>query len=237
MSTTSLQLIAEKLDSLPEPIQELLASGELGQTLFTIGNKYGLHLDVGEELSDEVNLVLLGETHTDEFIDHLAKRLALPREKAAQIAADINQEVFLKVREALKELREGSKEKAEAAPAPTEPQPSRSTVLEGIENPEMASLAGDFGSKAVPGPSKEQQEILKSIEHPEDTPNKGEEVQHVPPSASAVPAPKQEQPVGTKLPLAEAEEGAPYGEAVLPKVIPGETVHERPVPIKIEVAA
>jgi hypothetical protein len=239
-------ILFEKLDTLPEEIQRTAMSIELTNTLTEIGKKYQLHLDILDELVDEVRLVLLGETKTGEFIDHLTKRLAVPREKAAQIAADVNEQVFVKVRDALKELTEAQaqreKEDREAADtektgnsavtAPTpEVQPSRDTILAGVENPELATLAGDVSATKPKTPTEEQAEILRSIESPGETPFEGNTAHTTPKTALTTPLEIKPvvQPGETHLALA-GEPGGPIGEGILPTPIKIKVVSEQKTP-------
>ena len=222
-----LDILAAKFGTLPDAIQDTLADEELAQKIVAITKKYGLHLDLVEGLMDETSLVLIGETHPDEFISHVAKRLSLPREKAAQIAGDINTEVFLPVREAIKEVLT-NKDKAaiepkEEPPTAPDPIPTRASVLGGIENPELASLSGDYIHKTEPAKlSPEQAEILRGIETPSETPMqpRPEAKKETPPQEKAAPD------TGNRIPITTTHEGAPYGEGTLPVTSTGEKSKE-----------
>ena len=98
------QQLEEKYRSLPEDLKEVLAEVKTAETIYNIGQKNNLHVDQIGELADEVGLVMLGLTKTEEFISHLKNRLQLDQATAEQITREVNGQIFLPIRESLIKL-------------------------------------------------------------------------------------------------------------------------------------
>ncbi len=151
----SQQYLLEKLADLPSDIQTAVGSVSSVDILNSIAKKFALTIDRLGELADETWLVMLGVTHPTEFIGNLEKRLGIERAKASQIAGEINEQIFLPIRESLKKIhaeKEEGSASVEKSSALTGQ--SRASVLIGaIENPEMTSWigkenSGDMGSES-----------------------------------------------------------------------------------------
>ncbi len=129
-----------------------MASMDSTNNIRAIGNKYALHVDQIGELGDEIGLVMLGLTKTGDFVTHLIARLGLDRPVAEAIAREVNEQIFLKIRESLQALHnepasaQGSGEAGDAnygvemlpstnAPAAAGGVPDKEEVIDGIENP------------------------------------------------------------------------------------------------------
>ena len=126
--------LSEAYKKLSPEIKEALLSIETAEIINNIGKKYNLHIDQIGELGTETGLIMLGLTHPTEFVSNLTKKLGVDRIVASQIAPDINDQVFLKIRESLKNTH---KEPAKAESEETEPtHPTRDALLEAIQNPE-----------------------------------------------------------------------------------------------------
>lgn len=121
-------------DRLPEEIKDAIVSVDNARMISALGKKYNLHIDKVGEIAEETGLVLLGLTHPTEFVSNLTKRLGIDRIIASQIASDINDQVFLKVRELLKDIQKETAKKEEEEEL--EPRPSRDALLAALEHPE-----------------------------------------------------------------------------------------------------
>jgi hypothetical protein len=108
-------IFEDEFNSLPDGLREALASEETAQAIEEIGKKYTLHLDVMDNLFDEVGLVMLGITPPRDFVTSLQKRLGIPREQVNGIAREVNEKIFQPIRDSLKEVHGG-----EAGDLPTE---------------------------------------------------------------------------------------------------------------------
>lgn len=147
----------EIFDKLPEALKDAIVSVDNARIIGEIGKKYNLHIDQTGEVAEEVGLVLLGLTHPTEFVSQLTKKVGIDRVVASQIASDINDRIFLKVRELLKSLQVAkptefpaepetefvrSRSQGGFAPNPVSGppvHPTRDALLEAIENPDGLS--------------------------------------------------------------------------------------------------
>lgn len=139
----TIQQLMEKHDNLPADVKSSIFSADVEKALTAIGEKYSLHIDQIGELMEEVDLVMLGITHSKDFIRNLYERLDVgDKEKVRQIAHEVNEQVFAKIRESLKQIHHVENE-------------TRNTQLE--------------TNLAVPPPSatETKDELIEKIEHPE----------------------------------------------------------------------
>lgn len=96
--------LSHQFERLPDGLKSVLGSVDSAKKVVDIGRKYSLHMDKLGELGAETGMVILGFTHPGQFLSRLTRRLDLPEEKVRPIAQEINNEVFLKIREALKQI-------------------------------------------------------------------------------------------------------------------------------------
>ncbi|OHA09171.1 MAG: hypothetical protein A3B37_01355 [Candidatus Sungbacteria bacterium RIFCSPLOWO2_01_FULL_59_16] len=97
------QEVERRLGTLPSDVAEAFESVNTGRQIFGIGKSYGLNVDTIGEVAREVGYVMLGLVPTAEFISDLAKIVG-DRGKAATIAQEINQRIFLPIRESLRRM-------------------------------------------------------------------------------------------------------------------------------------
>lgn len=90
-------------NKLPEEVQDLLTSSELGDDLETICDKYDIVSNFSS-LFDYVGDVLLGLLPPDEFQETIQKELGLNKDKAKKITREINRFVFYPVKSSLEDL-------------------------------------------------------------------------------------------------------------------------------------
>ncbi len=106
--------IGTRLRELPEDVRQAVLSSELDQRIQTLGKKHQLHIDQAGALQDETMLVMLGFVDPASFVSRLQKELNIPKEKAEGLATDISNEVFMPIRESMKQFM-ASKESAAKA--------------------------------------------------------------------------------------------------------------------------
>ncbi|MBI3633535.1 MAG: hypothetical protein HY226_04555 [Candidatus Vogelbacteria bacterium] len=128
------QELNEVFKGLPQTLKEAVTSVETAETINNIGRKYGLHIDQIGVLGIESGKILLGLAHPTEFVSNITKKLGIERVVASQIASEINDKVFLRVRELLKGISD--KPVKEQDTTDNEPHPVRDALLKAIENPE-----------------------------------------------------------------------------------------------------
>lgn len=102
MDEKTAQMIKERFDALPKMIQEVILSTNYEETLLEIGKKYNLNVEQLGILERETTLVMMGLTPTKDFETELTRELNVDKIKGFQIVKDINEKVFLKIRELLK---------------------------------------------------------------------------------------------------------------------------------------
>lgn len=142
-----MQLSAEELQKrfkeLPEALREAIFSAEIAETLLSIGKKYALSLERVGDLSTETSLVMLGVTHPKEYISQLQQELGVERDVAKNIAQEVNEQVFSKIREELKKLhniKDETEEKGGKAPVPAPAQPQAQTQQEPYPHRDLSPM-------------------------------------------------------------------------------------------------
>lgn len=97
----------EEFNNLPEGLREALASEDVAEVIEEIGKKFALHLDVMDDLFDEIGLVMIGITPPRYFVSSLQKRLGIPCEQVNAIAREVNEKIFQPLRDSLREMHVG----------------------------------------------------------------------------------------------------------------------------------
>lgn len=140
----SQEQLKEKYNNLPEDVKNAIFSAGVEKALTEIGEKNNLHVDKIGELMEEVDLVMLGITDPKDFIRNLYGRLGTEdKEKVRQVAHEVNEQVFQKIRESLKAVHGMKLEK------PEEEEAHKETVI-----PIEKSL-------------ETKEEVIQKIEYPE----------------------------------------------------------------------
>lgn len=96
------KIIKERFDALPESIQEVILSSHYEETLLEIGKQYNLNVEQLGVLERETTLTMMGLTPTKNFENELTRELKVDQTKGSQITKDINEKIFLKIRDLLK---------------------------------------------------------------------------------------------------------------------------------------
>ncbi|GEM_PF-1304473 len=107
----SYEQLEEKYKALPKDVRDAMDSVEVANALQELGVKYKLHIDKVEELSDETSMTMLGLTHPRDYLGNLKKRLDIPEDLAREIVADVNEQIFLPIRESLKKIHNMAEER------------------------------------------------------------------------------------------------------------------------------
>ncbi|MCR4311558.1 MAG: hypothetical protein NUV54_03285, partial [Candidatus Taylorbacteria bacterium] len=149
--------LAKQFEKLPIKLKEALRSVDSARKIIDIGRKNGLHVDQIGELGAETGMVILGFSRPNQFVSQLRRRLDLPEDKLKTVAEEVNTEVFVKIREALKQIH--GEDVAPSTPIPIKPavqaqktedmwpsapptkniesenMPDKASILRDIENP------------------------------------------------------------------------------------------------------
>ena len=105
MTDNTQEIDFQKLfQKLPKDVREAMGSVATSEAIENISKKYRLMINKMGRISEEVGYVMLGATHPRDFVSNLAKKLEIDQETARKIAEDINQQIFAKVRESLKQI-------------------------------------------------------------------------------------------------------------------------------------
>ncbi|MFC1775297.1 hypothetical protein ACFLY0_00335 [Patescibacteria group bacterium] len=133
------EILLEQYKKLPKALQEAIVSVETSKTIQEIGKKHNLHVDQMGELIDETWLALLGIVKSADFVDDLRIRLEVDGQKAGEIASDVNEQIFNKVKSALVEAEKISEEgiveqTLQSAEEEGDVPPSRENILVEIED-------------------------------------------------------------------------------------------------------
>lgn len=121
--------IQKKFDSLPPDVKDLVYGADMLSVIQKVGERYKLHIDQLTTLEAETADVLTGFSKPEEFVANLVASLSVDRTQAESIAKEINDSLFIKIRESMKKVYEQSKEgpgatsNVQPVPAPKPAQP------------------------------------------------------------------------------------------------------------------
>lgn len=119
------EMIREQFTKLPPKLQEAITSTEVSEKLREISQRYRLHLDQGQVLENETYMVLLGIEDAEKYEENIKKELGVSPEEARKIADDAAKEIFLSVRNLLKESTTPQQKTEINEPPATENVPSQ----------------------------------------------------------------------------------------------------------------
>jgi len=94
--------LQQAFENVPEEVKEAVTSVKVAEKLRAIGSRFTLHIDELGELGSETGLLMLGLAHPSVFVDNIARRLKVSRDRAAEIGRAVNEEIFRPIREELK---------------------------------------------------------------------------------------------------------------------------------------
>ena len=93
----------KKYEALPEEVKDILYSPELTAIIQKVGEKNKLHYDQMGRLEMETRNVMLGFTETNDFTQILTKVLDIESDRAFAVVQDLNEFLFNKIRDTLKQ--------------------------------------------------------------------------------------------------------------------------------------
>ncbi len=103
LSDSSKQVIRDRVAAMPERVREALEHIDTAKYLSVLASKYNLRTDEAQTLENEIMIVMLGLEKPEAFIHHLTKA-GISKETAAGLVADVNRDVFEKIRHDLMEF-------------------------------------------------------------------------------------------------------------------------------------
>jgi len=94
----------KRLEALPPSVRTLIYSKEMTGIIETIGKKYNLFIDKIGTLESETSFLMLGFTEPKDFARILSERIPIDPPTAVNLAQDVNDQLLVRVRSALKEM-------------------------------------------------------------------------------------------------------------------------------------
>lgn len=114
---------------LPQDLQKALFDMKTINVIETVSQENNLSNDQRHWASHTVGVILLGEVNIVGFVKTLQEKCQLDETLARQLARDINQTIFLSVKESLKKIHQVSEWPREDEPKrPTVPEPAIPTI-------------------------------------------------------------------------------------------------------------
>lgn len=102
MAKFSQQLIDEQYKKLPQELKDAIFSVDIADKIFEIGRKFAITIEKNGFLAEETAFVVLGLLKPEEFTATIKNRLILGDDEAQEIAKEVNRQILLPIREALK---------------------------------------------------------------------------------------------------------------------------------------
>lgn len=103
--------IDEKFKALHASIQDAVLSSKTEEEIRKVSDKYKLHVDVAGLLNEEIVYTLVGLNNASDFKTRLASA-GIPEDTLDSIVKDVNEQIFLPIRESLKEIENKNIEEA-----------------------------------------------------------------------------------------------------------------------------
>lgn len=159
-------------DKLPKDVKQVVMSGALAETFQKIGAEHKLAIDKTGILADVVTLTILDLIPRDRLVAKISEELGISGNEAIVIAKSVNERVFLRIREILREEQSRETSEAEAPEEEEVPQnaaeyesrettglSSKADILAEIENPAPAIHPISNVDQTVPGPARPREII------------------------------------------------------------------------------
>lgn len=198
----------ELIASLPPEIQKAINYSNLGQKIDKIGQEHSLHIDKVGDLYAITEMVMFGLIHPNNFVSSIEKRLEVSRGVAEMVARDVNNEIFLAIREEMKKITE------QAPLLEEETTVAQSKITSNLAHDSEHPVESDEHHATL-----KREDILRDIEDPSpiQTPNPFARTV-LAKDAKNQPAPALTKPSSTTIP---SNLPVAHNDNDLPTVIPG----------------
>jgi len=123
----SAEQINKAFDNLPKLLSKAIFQTNIEEKKIELNNTYKIHLDLMTMLSNYITFTLIGLMKMEDFELNIIKDLGLSKEDSENIIKDVNETIFLVVRNKMKSLEEADKlikelqEQNEEIPIPIPP--------------------------------------------------------------------------------------------------------------------
>ncbi|OGG58535.1 hypothetical protein A2765_02295 [Candidatus Kaiserbacteria bacterium RIFCSPHIGHO2_01_FULL_56_24] len=141
------QQLEERLKTLPQAVQNAIASSDLEKRLRELSDKQKLHIDQWQKLENEVMLTLLGFQQAENLENNLIREVGVTAEIARALAENINTIVFEPIRQELeRQLEHPAAQEATVSAI----EATRATALAGVEKESPAPVPQPAVAPATP---------------------------------------------------------------------------------------
>ncbi len=163
MQKLSVEQYNKIYSKLPEELKALSSSSETSEKVMKIGQRYHLQVDQIGTLIDIVLDVIMGITASRNFIEEIKKELGLSVDDASSIGRDINDEIFMPIKDIMMRVY---KDEAPNKPAPTlqvshdeedHSNVSKAEILKEIEEPSKPEIKKIKLKEEIPTISKSKE--------------------------------------------------------------------------------
>jgi len=155
-------MIKEQFTKLPPKLQKAITSTDVSLKLREISQKNRLHIDQGQILENETYMVLLGIEEAQAYEKNLKKELNISAEMAKGIAQDVAKEIFLSIRNLLKESVTATPRKATPGALRSNAQPT-GALRSDASTPNIKTESRPLPTSIVGMEDKETKEKTKEI--------------------------------------------------------------------------
>ncbi len=129
--------VKSNFHALPDNLKIHIASAETAEAVRIISQKHQFSENQVPQLSHITAMILIGEINIVNFVKTLQEKFELKEESARQLARDINQEIFLPVKEDLKKIHkvpEWPREKETIPDRPVDDEPQLNGNIVDLKN-------------------------------------------------------------------------------------------------------
>ncbi len=166
------------MDQLKNYIKEIAYSNETYKNISLIAEKYNLMLDLQDELAAEIQDVIMGFTHANDFQNNISKRLEIDNELSSKIVADVNMLILKPIQSKIQNKQQSSvdnqslSDSTKPLSVPTPP-PTPQPIPKQDFGPSKLEQIGQFNLEPQPPASNspqyndsklDREAILKEIE-------------------------------------------------------------------------
>jgi hypothetical protein len=201
--------IEQRIAELPEDVRSAVLSVEWETKVQAIGARNKLHIDQTGALGDATLMAMLGFFELSQFPGRIAEELKVPPDKAATLAKEVSDEVFMSIRESLKKLSGGTKESAPPPQTPPKPIPPPPPPKPPLPKPDLSAADNMLRGKTVSLPS---QPPPKPVAPPPPVPAPAPKPPAPPAPPAMVSPPAETPPPNTPPPKPPAYSADPYRE-------------------------
>lgn len=171
---------------LPEDIRSAIESTAIDEAVEKIAQNFNLHVDQSGVVYEAANSILLGRMPPSNFVSMLTKEGKIDETTSLKIAREVNEKIFLAVRESLKKIHGVGGE----TPRETAPLEQKQAVLQAIETPEAVPMRARVVEESAPDAPKTAPEKPEAPEQARIVPPTPEITKEAPVAPAAPETPK-----------------------------------------------